>query len=105
MAGLPAEMVTSLFADVEDSTPAIQRLGARYPQILRQYVRWLRATLEKSGSREAGADGAAMLFEFPRARDAVTAAAALLRAAPSRPWLGPRSGGSARRHSTGCTGT
>ena len=86
MTGLPAEKVTFLFADVEDSTPAHQRLGPRYPQVLRQYVRWLRKALEEAGGREAEAEGTAILVAFRRARDAVAAAAAVQRAGASRPW-------------------
>ena len=70
----------------EDSAPVLQRLGPRYPQVLRQYVRWLRTTFEKAGGREVGADGTAMLVAFPRARDAVGAAVAAQRASASRAW-------------------
>ena len=46
MAELPTGTVTLLFTDIEGSTQLLQRLGARYTDVLAEYRSLLRPTFE-----------------------------------------------------------
>jgi class 3 adenylate cyclase len=72
---LPTGTVTLLFADIEGSTRLLQELGTAYAVVLDEYRRFLRVAVERWGGRVVDAPGDGVLAVFPRAGDAVAAAA------------------------------
>jgi class 3 adenylate cyclase/catechol 2,3-dioxygenase-like lactoylglutathione lyase family enzyme len=83
---LPAGTVTFLFSDIEGSTSLARRLGERYPEVLEEHGRLLRAALCGRGGHEIDTQGDSFFIAFARARDAVLAAAAAQRAVLAHPW-------------------
>jgi class 3 adenylate cyclase/catechol 2,3-dioxygenase-like lactoylglutathione lyase family enzyme len=83
---LPPGTVTFLFSDVEGSTQLARSLGDRYPQALADHIRLLRAAFEEHGGHEIDTQGDSLFVAFPRARDAVLAAAAGQRALAEHAW-------------------
>ena len=86
--GLPAGTVTLLFTDIEGSTALADRLGARWPAVLAEHHRLLRAAFAENGGVEFGTEGDAFFIVFREARNAVTAAAAAQRALVAHEWSG-----------------
>jgi len=80
MASLPTGSVTFLCADIEGFTRLPQQLGDRYADVLTDHRRLLRTAIHNLGGREVNTQGDACFFAFPRARDALSAAVAALRA-------------------------
>jgi predicted ATPase/class 3 adenylate cyclase len=73
---LPAGTVTFLFTDVEGSTRLLRDLGAeQYADALAEHRRCLRTAFERHGGVEVDTQGDAFFVAFPRATDAVAAAA------------------------------
>ena len=76
MASLPVGTVTFLFSDIEGSTRLLQRLGDRYEELLSKHRRVIRKSAADASGTEIDAQGDALFFSFPRARDAVSGALA-----------------------------
>jgi predicted ATPase/DNA-binding SARP family transcriptional activator len=83
---LPRGTVTLLAADIEGSTRLLRRLGARYSEVLAGTRQLLRDTF--SEGREIDAKGDWLLYAFTGAKQAVSAAAAALRALAVAAWPG-----------------
>jgi predicted ATPase/class 3 adenylate cyclase/DNA-binding CsgD family transcriptional regulator len=77
MAELPSGTVTFLLTDIEGSTRLLQQLGDRYAAVLEEHRGLVRGVFEARGGREVDASGDAFLVAFPRALDALEAAAAI----------------------------
>ncbi len=88
MADLPTGTVTFLFTDLEGSTRLLRHLGDRYADVLRESRRLLRTAVFSQGGREVDTQGDGCFFAFPRARDALSAAVAALRAMQRYPLAG-----------------
>ena len=83
---LPSGTVTLLFADVEGSTRLLHLLGERFAPArarMRELVR--KAAADNDGS-EVDWAGDGVFLAFPRASDAVSAAAEIQRALAEEPW-------------------
>jgi class 3 adenylate cyclase/catechol 2,3-dioxygenase-like lactoylglutathione lyase family enzyme len=83
---LPAGTVTFLFSDVEGSTLLARELGERYAEALDTHAGLVRAAVAEQGGHEIDMQGDSFFFAFPRARDAVLAAAAVQRAVAEHMW-------------------
>jgi class 3 adenylate cyclase len=77
--------VTFAFTDIEDSTALLLKLGDLYGDTLAEHRRIVRETFSAEGV-EIDTQGDAFFFAFPRARDAVAAAAAAQREHASFDW-------------------
>ena len=86
VADLPVGTVTLLFTDIEGSTRLLRQLGDRYPTLLADHHRLLRAAVEARGGRVVDTQGDAFFVAFGRAADAVAAAAEAQRALGSHTW-------------------
>jgi class 3 adenylate cyclase len=76
MGELPTGTVTLLFADVEQSTALLLRLGAkRYGAVLAEYQRVVRQAVESNGGVQVDAEGDGFFAAFPSAEQAVSGAA------------------------------
>ena len=74
MRALPGETVTMLFSDIEGSTLMLQRLGARWGEVLTDHREILRSTFDEHGGREMGTEGDSFFIVFTSAQHAVMAA-------------------------------
>lgn len=83
---LPTGTLTLLFADVEASTRLLHTLADRYAEVHARIRELVRAAASRHGGSEVDWAGDGVFLAFGRARDAVTAAAALQRALGSEPW-------------------
>lgn len=83
---LPTGTVTFLFTDIEGSTRLLQTLGNRYPEVLEDQRRLLRAAFDGYGGYEAGTQGDGFFVVFRGAREAVAAAVEAQRAVASYQW-------------------
>ena len=83
---LPAGTVTFLFSDIEGSTLLARELGERYIDVLEDHSRLLRAAMSDQGGHEIDTQGDSFFVAFPRAKDAVLAAAAVQRAVAAHAW-------------------
>jgi len=72
---LPTGTVTLLFTDIEGSTRLLQSLGGDYAGVLAQHRDLLRAAFEKWNGIEVDTQGDSFFVAFPRAGDALAAAA------------------------------
>jgi predicted ATPase/class 3 adenylate cyclase len=72
---LPTGTVTFLFTDVEGSTRLLQEHGAAYADLLGEHRRPLRHAFARHSGVEVDTQGDAFFVAFPRASDAVAAAA------------------------------
>ncbi len=86
MANLPTGTVTFLFTDIEGSTRLLQQLGDQYADVLAEYRRLLRAAIHTQGGRDVDTQGDGCFFALPRAKGALTAAVAAMRAIDRYPW-------------------
>jgi class 3 adenylate cyclase len=93
---LPSGTVTFLFTDVEGSTRLLERMGAaEYERALREHREIARGVFADHGGVEVDTQGDSFFVVFERARDAVSAAAALvelLREGPIRVRVGIHTG-------------
>jgi predicted ATPase/class 3 adenylate cyclase len=71
----PTGTVTFLFTDVEGSTRLLQEHGAAYADLLGEHRRILRDAFARHSGVEVDTQGDAFFVAFPRAADAVAAAA------------------------------
>src|SRR5438094_1542764 len=85
VAELPAGTVTFLFTDVEGSTRLLHELGDAYADVFEAHRRQLREAFAQYGGVEVDTQGDAFFVAFPRAKDAVAAAAAACEALTSGP--------------------
>ena len=83
---LPSGTVTFLFTDIEGSTRLVKALGERYPGVLEEHQRILRATFAEHHGREIDTQGDSFFVAFRRARDAVDAAVAAQREFAVHDW-------------------
>ena len=86
MLELPSGTVTFLFSDIEGSTRLLRELGDRWEDTLAAHNRILREAFAEAGGREVDRQGDAFFAVFPRARNAVAAAASAQRGLASEPW-------------------
>jgi predicted ATPase/class 3 adenylate cyclase len=86
MAKLPTGTVTFLFTDIEGSTRLVQLLGDRYPSVLDEHRRLLRAAFHGFRGQEIETQGDSFFIAFDRATDAIEAAAAGQRALAEHSW-------------------
>jgi predicted ATPase/class 3 adenylate cyclase len=84
----PAGTVTMLFTDVEGSTRLLERLGDEFAGVLATHHRIVREAVAARGGHEAGCEGDGFFVVFPRAGDALAAAAEIQRALAREPWPG-----------------
>jgi class 3 adenylate cyclase len=75
MPDLPTGTVTLLFTDIEGSTRLLDELGDRYAPVLAEHRRVLREAFGRIGGIEVDTQGDAFFYAFPKATDAVAAAA------------------------------
>jgi class 3 adenylate cyclase len=80
--------VTFLFTDIESSTQLLRDLGDGYEGLVRDHRRIMRTAVAEAGGVEVDTQGDAFFFSFPRARDAVGAAATAQRALRTHEWPG-----------------
>ncbi len=85
MPDLPSGTVTFAFTDIEDSTALLLKLGDLYGDTLGEHRRLVREAFSAEGV-EIDTQGDAFFFAFPRARDAVAAAAEVQRAHAGFDW-------------------
>jgi class 3 adenylate cyclase len=85
MPDLPSGTVTFAFTDVEDSTALLLKLGDLYGDTLAEHRRLVREAFSAEGV-EIDTQGDAFFFAFPRAREAVAAAAEVQRAHAGFDW-------------------
>ncbi len=77
---------TFLFTDIEGSTQLLTRLRERYAELLAEHHRLLRAIFAEHGGQEIDNQGDSFFVAFPRAKDAVSAAAEIQRALARHSW-------------------
>jgi class 3 adenylate cyclase len=78
--------VTLLFTDIEGSTSLLKALGDRFGELLDDHRRLLRQAFRTHGGHELDVTGDGFLVAFPRAADAVRAAAAGRRLLAAHRW-------------------
>jgi class 3 adenylate cyclase len=88
---LPTGRVALLFADVENSTGLLTDLGDRFPKLLSELRRLLRAATKDAGGHEVDARADEYFAAFAGAAAALRAAIAMQRAIGGHAWPGGRS--------------
>ena len=83
---LPTGAVTLLFADIEDSTGLLRRLGDRYPAALDEVRRLLRRAVHGAGGVEVDARGDELFAAFEGAAAGLSAALAIQRGMAAAEW-------------------
>lgn len=83
---LPSGTVTFLFTDIEGSTALVRELRDRYGDVLAEHQKIVRAAVAEAGGDEIDTQGDSFFFVFPRARDAVLAAANAQRGLAAHKW-------------------
>jgi len=86
MSGLPSGAVTFLFSDIEGSTRLVKALRERYPQILAEHRRLIRAAIAGQGGHEVDTQGDAFFAAFAGAKQAVLCALEIQRALAGHEW-------------------
>jgi peptide/nickel transport system substrate-binding protein len=81
-----AGTVTFLFTDVEGSTRLVRQLRERYPAVLADHRRLVRAAFARHDGEEVDTQGDAFFYVFSRASDAAAAAADAQRALQAHAW-------------------
>ena len=94
MSGLPAGAVTFLFSDIEGSTRLVKALRERYPQVLAEHRRLVRAAIAAHGGAEVDTQGDAFFVAFGGAKQAVLCALDIQRALAAHAWPGGARSGS-----------
>jgi predicted ATPase/class 3 adenylate cyclase/DNA-binding CsgD family transcriptional regulator/tetratricopeptide (TPR) repeat protein len=84
--GLPGGVVTFLFSDIEGSTRLVKALRGRYPQVLAEYRRLVRAAVTAHGGHEVDTQGDGFFVAFGGAGQAVACALAVQRALAAHRW-------------------
>ena len=88
MSGLPGGAVTFVFSDIEGSTRLVKALRERYPQVLAEHRRLVRAALANHGGHEVDTQGDAFFAAFGTAKQAVLCALDIQRALAAHRWPG-----------------
>jgi class 3 adenylate cyclase len=83
---LPTGQVTLLFADIQDSTGLLRRLGDGYADLLADVRRLLRHAVQRAGGREVDMRADELFAAFKRPAGALAAALAIQRRVESRAW-------------------
>jgi predicted ATPase/class 3 adenylate cyclase len=83
---LPTGTVTFLFTDIEGSTRMLQALGDRWPAVLEDHNRLLRAAIREAGGIDLRTEGDAFFAVFRSAPSAVTAAVVGQHAMAAHSW-------------------
>jgi class 3 adenylate cyclase/predicted ATPase len=83
---LPSGTVTFLFTDIEGSTTLLKKLGDQYAQVLDQQRQILRNAFNTWGGQEVDTQGDAFFVAFPRASDAIAAAAQAQESMAEQAW-------------------
>src|SRR5262245_53559753 len=86
MSGLPSGAVTFLFTDIEGSTRLVKALRERYPQVLAEHRRLVRAAIAAQGGHEVDTQGDAFFVAFTGAKQAVQCALQIQRALAGHDW-------------------
>jgi class 3 adenylate cyclase len=86
--GVTSATATFLFTDIEGSTQLLKAHRSEYASILADHHRLLRSAFAAHGGREIDNQGDSFFVAFPRARDAVLAAATAQRALGQHSWPG-----------------
>jgi predicted ATPase/class 3 adenylate cyclase len=86
MSGLPSGAVTFLFSDIEGSTRLVKALRERYPQVLDEHRRLVRAAIARQGGHEVDTQGDAFFVAFAGAKQAVLCAVEIQRALAGHDW-------------------
>jgi predicted ATPase/DNA-binding SARP family transcriptional activator len=85
-AGLPSGNVTFVITEVEGSTGLFRRLGDRYPPLLEEHRRLIRAGVAGHGGSEVDTSGDGLFLAFGDAAEAVAACVDAQRALLAYPW-------------------
>ena len=86
MSGLPSGAVTFLFTDIEGSTRLVKALRERYPQVLAEHQRLVRAAVAGQGGYEVDTQGDGFFAAFAGAKQAVLCALEIQRALAAHEW-------------------
>ena len=86
MSGLPDGVVTFLFSDIEGSTRLVKALRDRYPRLLAEHRRLVRAAVAAHGGREVDTAGDGFFVVFGGAMQAVVCALEVQRALAAHEW-------------------
>jgi predicted ATPase/class 3 adenylate cyclase/tetratricopeptide (TPR) repeat protein len=86
MSELPNGVVTFLFTDIEGSTRLVKALRGRYPQILAEHRRLVRAAIASHAGHELDTQGDAFFVAFAGAKQAVLCALEIQRALAGHAW-------------------
>jgi class 3 adenylate cyclase len=86
MRGFPSGAVTFLFSDIEGSTRLVKALRERYPQVLAEHRRLVRAAIAGQGGHEVDTQGDAFFVAFAGAKQAVLCALEIQRALAGYEW-------------------
>ncbi len=84
--GLPSGNVTFVFTDVEGSTALFRRLGGRFPPLLEEQRRLIRAAVSAHGGAEVNTAGDGLFLAFADAAHAVAACVDAQRTLAAYPW-------------------
>lgn len=82
----PPGTLTFLFTDIENSTGHLRSLGERFGDLLRAHAEVIREAVAGHRGREIDTQGDSFFLTFPRAADAVAAAADIQRGHARRDW-------------------
>ena len=88
MSGVAAGAITFLFSDIEGSTRLVKALRERYPRVLAEHRRLVRAAIAAHGGREVDTQGDAFFAAFGGATQAVLCALDIQRALADHGWPG-----------------
>jgi YVTN family beta-propeller protein len=83
---LPSGAVTFLFTDIEGSTRLVKALRERYPEVLADHRRLVRAAVAAQDGYEVDTQGDAFFVAFASAKQAVLCALAIQRALGAHAW-------------------
>ena len=86
MSGLPSGAVTFVFTDIEGSTRLVKALRERYPGVLAEHRRLVRAAIAGQGGHEVDTQGDAFFVAFAGAKQAVLCALEIQRALAGHEW-------------------
>jgi class 3 adenylate cyclase len=86
MTGLPSGAVTFLFSDIEGSTRLVKALRERYPQVLAEHRRLVRAAIAGHAGHEIDTQGDAFFVAFASAKQAVLCALEVQQALACHEW-------------------
>ena len=86
VSGLPGGLVTFLFSDIEGSTRLVKALRDRYPRVLAEHRRLVRAAIAAHGGHEVDVQGDGFFVAFGGATQAVLCALDVQRALAAHRW-------------------